>query len=574
MFIKHETTKIPSNVRKIAIKFIIMDIIFSIIFKGLAFSLQLGKDQIIAGHIVLGLIFIGTHFIENTLHNFYAIIRRNIRVTLDEAQDLSVNKISVNLLSKTRGKVWCENEGNGSSEIMTANALIDSCQSYLDKLWDFKICFVTEIADVIVLIFTFVGFILISYSEIKNSFAFIAIVVVSSIVSLIISFMETKIRRNFYESDKKLRQKKKEFFNDILNNEPLNEEHSKYMLNNYYSVAKESFDNIKTKNFNTNKLDIIENIICVLSVIGLIAVNAYEIGLENINLEIVLSIISLLTIYLNIQSSFCNIARSSAYFIDAYNEINTYKKDFSKILEVYDKENQPEDEFFAYLSKIDVPKFEVQYPVLNSETPFLLKNPADLTFKSGDIVLFVGPTGSGKSTLLKLVTNYMKFDSFKLNFKKCTNGRIGTVMHQTDGRIGCNDVLSEITLGKKVDTDKLFYILKGLHLYEEISEKDMDVTRYLKTSKINNYSTGQKQRLAIARLLYNLNDDIQIIAFDEATNALNDEITLQTLGFIKKFCEDKILFIATHQVDMGETVANKIIQFVPAGTHYEIKQTK
>lgn len=573
MFIKHETTKIPSNVRKIAIKFIILEVIFSIISKGLAFSLQLGKDQIVAGHIILGLIFICTHFIKDSLRDFYWIFRRNIRVTLDEAKDLSVNNISVNLLFKARGKVWCKNEQNNSSEIMTANELIDSCQSYLDKLWDFKISFVTEIADVIVLMFTFVGFIQISYSEIKNSFAFIAIVVFSSVISLVISFMETRVRCKFYESDKKLRQKKKNLFNDILNNEPLNKEHSKYMLDNYYTAAKESFDNVKTKNFNTNKLDIIENIICILSVIALIAINAYEIELKNINFEVVLSIISLLTIYLNIQSSFSDIARSSAYFIDEYNDIKTYEQDFSKILNVYDSENQAEDEFYAYLSGIDVPKFEVQYPVLNSETPFLLKNPKDLTFKSGDIVLFVGQTGSGKSTLLKLVTNYMKFDNFKLNFKKCTNGRIGTVMHQTDGRLGCNDVLSEITLGKQVDTDKLFHILKGLHLYEEISEKDMDVTKYLKNSKINNYSTGQKQRLAIARLLYNLNDDIQIIAFDEATNALNDEITLQTLGFIKKFCKDKILFIATHQVDIGETVATKIIQFVPSGTHYEIKQT-
>lgn len=574
MFIKHETTKIPSNVRKMAIKFIIIDIIFSIINKALAFSLQLGKDQIVAGHIILGLIFIGTYFVRDTFSGFSRILFDNIKVTFDEAQNLSLSEISIKVFFKTRGKVWVRNEENGSSEIMTASRLQDSCRKYLNKLWDFKIYSITHIADIIVLIVSFVGFIKISYSEIKNSFAFIAIVIFTSVISLLTTFIRSKLNDNFRKSDKKIDQKKKEIFNDILNIEPLNNEHSKYMISNYYAVSKKSFDNVRTRNFNTNKLTGVEHTICALSVIALIAVKVYEVGLENINLEVVLSLISILTIYLSTQHSFSDIARSISGAIDSYKEIKNYEKDFSKILEIYDKENQPEDEFFAYLSEIDVPKFEVQYPVLNSETPFLLKNPTDLTFKSGDIVLFVGPTGSGKSTLLKLVTNYMKFDSFKLNFKKCTNGRIGTVLHQTDGRIGCNDVLSEITLGKRVDTDKLFRILKGIHLYEEISEKDMDVTRYLSTSKINNYSTGQKQRLAIARLLYNLNDDIQIIAFDEATNALNDEITLQTLGFIKQFCKDKILFIATHQVDIGETVANKIIQFVPAGTHYEIKQTQ
>ena len=92
-----------------------------------------------------------------------------------------------------------------------------------------------------------------------------------------------------------------------------------------------------------------------------------------------------------------------------------------------------------------------------------------------------------------------------------------------------------------MDEEKLLYILKGLLLYEEISEKDKDVLRHLKNSSIGDNSTGQKQRLAIVRLLYNMDDTIQIIGFDEATNALNDAITLQTLNFIKEYCKNKIL---------------------------------
>ena len=151
-------------------------------------------------------------------------------------------------------------------------------------------------------------------------------------------------------------------------------------------------------------------------------------------------------------------------------------------------------------------------------------------------------------------------------------GTVNTLMHQTDGKLGYSNVLSEISFDEAVDEEKLFYILKGLHLYEEISEKDKDVLRHLKNSSIGDYSTGQKQRLAIVRLLYNMDDTIQIIGFDEATNALNDAITLQTLNFIKEYCKDKILLIATHQVDMGETVANKKFEFIPNGAYYTVKQ--
>lgn len=69
-----------------------------------------------------------------------------------------------------------------------------------------------------------------------------------------------------------------------------------------------------------------------------------------------------------------------------------------------------------------------------------------------------------------------------------------------------------------------------------------------------------------------MDDTIQIIGFDEATNALNDAITLQTLNFIKEYCKDKILLIATHQVDIGKTVANKKLEFVPNGEYYSVKE--
>ena len=69
-----------------------------------------------------------------------------------------------------------------------------------------------------------------------------------------------------------------------------------------------------------------------------------------------------------------------------------------------------------------------------------------------------------------------------------------------------------------------------------------------------------------------MDNTIQIIGFDEATNALNDAITLQTLHFIKEYCKNKILLIATHQVELGETVANKKLEFVPEEGHYNIIQ--
>jgi len=169
-----------------------------------------------------------------------------------------------------------------------------------------------------------------------------------------------------------------------------------------------------------------------------------------------------------------------------------------------------------------------------------------------------------------MITQKIQFNDFELFYKRKKNGYINTVMHQTDGKLGCNSVLSELVFDEEVDAEKLIFILRGLHLYEEIAEKDENVIRYLDTSKINDYSTGQKQRLAIARLLYNLDDTMQIIGFDEATNALNDAITMKTLKFIKEYCPDKVLLIATHQVEIGESIATKKFEFVPSDECYKL----
>jgi len=309
-----------------------------------------------------------------------------------------------------------------------------------------------------------------------------------------------------------------------------------------------------------------------LATIAIIVIKVDETGLNNVNLEVVLSIIALVSIYTQIMNRVNSIIHTIEDTKENLENIKNYESDFLEIVQVYDRETKNTTGDNGVIEKIIVPKFNVQYQAIGAETPFSLKNGNSVELIPGDIALLVGPTGSGKSTFMKMVTGIIEFEGFELYYKKKENGSVNAIMHQTDGKLGYSNVLSEITFDDEVDKEKLFYILKGLHLYEEIFEKDADVLRYLENSSVGDYSTGQKQRLAIARLLYNMDDSIQIIGFDEATNALNDAITLQTLNFIKEYCKNKILLIATHQVDMGETVANKKFEFVPNGAYYTVKQ--
>lgn len=576
MFIKHPLTKIPKEIKKETFVITILGVITSIGFDFLAFFLQLGKDQVAAGNIVLGLILIGVYYTKSTLDSSISLWMDDIQTTYREHYTMTINNNIVKILLVVRGKVWRINEKNNSREKMSTNTLLRSSKEYLSLLWNFKTGLPKTIFQVISVICMFIGFVMVTTIEIEHTFLFISIIIVVSILSVFCSLKRTNCKNKFRKSRKDSFEKQDMALNDVLNIEPVNTKHAKYMADNYISHSKEIFKYDKKDRKDINKINFFESLFDSIATISIIGIKVYETGLENVDLTVVLSIIALVSIYSQIMNRVDSIIRLVEDSRQILENLKIYKSDFSEILQVLDEEEKVSDteESFGTLENVTIPKFTVQYQAMFSETPFSLNNETPIKLTPGDIVLLTGPTGSGKSTFMKMVTRSIKFKDFELFYKRKKNGQIHSVMHQTDGRLGSNSILSELVFDEQVDTEKLLYILKGLHLYEEISEKNDNVLEYLTNSKIEDYSTGQKQRMAIARLLYNLDESVQIIGFDEATNALNDAITLQTLNFIKEFCADKILVIATHQVDIGETIATKEFKFVPSGIHYSIVQKK
>lgn len=568
MFIKHNLLQIPKDIIKETAKITILNIVIALSFDFIAFFLQLGKDQIAAGRIVLGLVLIAIYYCTNTLHTFLNLWVEDIDATYKENYTRKIEDLIVQLLLRVRGKVWRKNEKTQAREIMTTNNILFSCQNYISLVWGLKTGIPKYIFELISVLLMFCGFIAVTTFEIEHTFLFVAIICVITIMSIFFSMLRMKSRQKRKKQRKETSEVKNNVRNDILNIEPISEEHAKYMADNYIEANKQiySFDRKDRKAI--NKINIVESITKTLSTLTIIAIKVYESGLRNVNLEVVLAIISLVAIYSQIMNKVTSIIHRVENCRNQLKDISIYSKDFSEILKIFDA--TPTTETFGTISQLDVPSFRVQYEALGCEQPFTLLSNSDITLLPNDVVLLTGPTGSGKSTFMHMITGAIKFDGFDLKYINHTGGSILSAIHQPDGRLGCNTVLSEITLGKTPEREKLIDILKGLHLYEEILQKDEDVFRYLETSHFENFSNGQRQRLSIARLLYNINESVQIVAFDEATNALNDEVTIQTLEFIKAFCKGKILLIATHQVAISTKIATKHIEFSPKGDHYEV----
>jgi putative ABC transport system permease protein len=74
----------------------------------------------------------------------------------------------------------------------------------------------------------------------------------------------------------------------------------------------------------------------------------------------------------------------------------------------------------------------------------------------------------------------------------------------------------------------------------------------------NQLSGGQMQRVAIARALVN---DPEIIMADEPTGALDSQTSIQILELIKEIAEDKLVIMVTHNPELAENYASRIIKF-------------
>lgn len=570
--IKHQLTHIPKDIKKEAAILTLFGIITSLGFDMLAFFLQLGKNKIAEGNIILGLIFIAIYYMQKTIDKTLSLWMDGIRDDYREHYTITISNNVVQVLQKVRGKVWRTNSETSSREKMSTNILLSSSKNYISLVWDFKTGLPKNIIQIISVICMFIGFVAVTTVEIENTLLFIIIIIVVSAFSVLCSLKRKQVRDRFRKNRKTSDERRDMALNDILNIEPVNSKHAMYMANKFITATKEKYSFTKTDRKDFNKVNFFDSVMDSLATIAIIVIKVAETGLNNVDLEVVLSIIALVSIYSQIMNRVNSIIHTIEDTKENLDNIKNYESDFVEIVQVYDRETKETIGDYGVIEKVIVPEFNVQYKAIGAEVPFTLRNEESIELIPGDIALLEGPTGSGKSTFMKMVTNMIEFEGFELRYNMNENGTVNTLMHQTDGKLGYSNVLSEITFDEEVDKEKLFYILKGLHLYEEISEKDIDVLRYLENSSVTDYSTGQKQRLAIARLLYNMDDTIQIIGFDEATNALNDAITLQTLNFIKEYCKNKILLIATHQVDMGETVANKKFEFVPNRAHYEVKQ--
>ncbi|MBQ8300152.1 MAG: ATP-binding cassette domain-containing protein [Clostridia bacterium] len=551
--------------RELLKEFIILTLInlaFGLMMDAGSFLLQFSKNAMIEGHVVLSLVLISLHYVKFPLENFTRTFVEEREDIFREHKDIFLTKNAADVLLRVKGKVQHRNELQGFDEKMPSSKILKTCHEFLANTWEIRTFFLRNGIDIVSAVIMFIGLLAVSTLEVEHTGIFIILVIVSSIFELLFCNIRLKTRNTYRNQQRKARMITEEARQNIMLLEPISNEHALFITNNYVDASKKSFLLQRTVQRRINLIRTVSNLATSFFTLSLLALKIWEVGFANVNLETLVSAISLVTIY----SQFTRRISGFIYIGDNWREIKeerlVYENDFDNIFAVYEKQTENDDLEVTRLSRLSLPAFRVTYASTNGNQPFELISSDIISMKPGDFAVLTGTTGSGKSTLIKMLTSNLHFDGFALNIEKEKEGNTKSILHQDKTMLGSNSILKEITLGKAdYDREKLLQILCGLHLYQEISEKTDDVFAFLDNSGTDQYSSGQVQRLSLARTLMNLDDTVQIVAFDEATNNLNDEIGLQVLRFIKEMCTDKVVLFATHQTNIAYEVATMHLHF-------------
>ena len=193
-----------------------------------------------------------------------------------------------------------------------------------------------------------------------------------------------------------------------------------------------------------------------------------------------------------------------------------------------------------------------------------LKN-INLKFRKNEFVAILGPSGSGKTTLLNIIGGLDRYDDGDLiingkstkkfksrDWDSYRNNCIGFVF-QNYNLITHISILENIEMGMTLSGKSAKKRKKkALEVLEKVGLKDHA------HKKPNQLSGGQMQRVAIARALAN---DPDIILADEPTGALDSKTSIQIMDLIKEIAKDKLVIMVTHNSELADNYANRIVKF-------------
>lgn len=187
----------------------------------------------------------------------------------------------------------------------------------------------------------------------------------------------------------------------------------------------------------------------------------------------------------------------------------------------------------------------------------------EFSIRKGEVVLLSGKSGIGKSTFIRLLKrgDINNRNAILIDGEEVVD-KLGKqfIAVKADKKLGIySNVLEEITGKESIsevtieEREKLEKVLKDVKLESEKILEDLSSKDY------NQFSTGQKKRLALAQALYRTTENPSIILVDEPVGNVEDELIDEQLKSIIQAIKDvgAMGIVVTHRVDLAQRYVDK-----------------
>jgi ATP-binding cassette subfamily B protein len=252
----------------------------------------------------------------------------------------------------------------------------------------------------------------------------------------------------------------------------------------------------------------------------------------------------------------------------------------SEIHEKEDEEPQNEERVSEFSTNSNFNLNNISYRYIGSDQ-LVLEN-LSMEIPANKITAIVGVSGSGKTTLMKLLLKFyepnsgeIKLDNYSLSAisQKTWRKQCGVVMQE--GYIFNDTVANNIAVGVDyIDKKKLAHAVDVANIQEFIENLPLSYNTKIGMEGVG-LSTGQKQRILIARAVYK---NPNYLFFDEATSSLdanNEKVIMKKLN---TFFENKTVVVIAHRLSTVKNAHQIVVleqgKIVEVGNHETLVKQK
>lgn len=238
--------------------------------------------------------------------------------------------------------------------------------------------------------------------------------------------------------------------------------------------------------------------------------------------------------------------------------INEAKIAFNRMYEFASMEKEPEGgQTISEIQRITVQDLSFRFAGRKE----LFKN-INLNIERGKLVAIVGESGSGKSTLGQILQRFYSFQSGRIKVNneyelndielKSFRNLIGVIPQEIN--IFNGTVIDNILLGDTVAPETIMEFITQYGFLDYFNQLPQGLGTIVGEEGIN-LSGGQKQIIALARVLYK---QPQFLILDEATSAMDrntEKFSMELLEKIKPKCA---IFFISHRLNTLKNIADEI----------------